>query len=54
MCNIDEVLEFIEAWVEKRPHLPYEIDGIVIKVDSFAQQEDSRYNCKKSSLVDCL
>lgn len=37
-ANIDEVLEFINGWVEKRPHLPYEIDGIVIKVDSLEQQ----------------
>lgn len=38
-ANIDEVLDFISGWVEKRPNLPYEIDGIVIKVDSYAQQE---------------
>lgn len=36
--NIEEVIEFVESWVEKRPSLPYEIDGIVIKVDSFDQQ----------------
>jgi DNA ligase (NAD+) len=36
--NIDEVLDFINNWVEKRPNLPYEIDGIVVKVDSYAQQ----------------
>ncbi len=36
--NIDEVIRFIDGWVEKRPHLPYEIDGIVIKVDSLEQQ----------------
>ncbi len=38
--NIDEVLGFIENWTEKRPELPYEIDGIVIKVNSLAQQKE--------------
>ncbi|WP_141430384.1 NAD-dependent DNA ligase LigA [Bacillus sp. 03113] len=38
-ANIEEVLHFVEGWIEKRPHLPYEIDGIVIKVDSLQQQE---------------
>ncbi|WP_075979873.1 NAD-dependent DNA ligase LigA [Bacillus massilinigeriensis] len=38
-ANIEEVLLFIENWTEKRPSLPYEIDGIVIKVDSLEQQE---------------
>ncbi|WP_251554499.1 NAD-dependent DNA ligase LigA [Neobacillus muris] len=37
-ATIAEVLEYINSWTEKRPQLPYEIDGIVIKVDSFAQQ----------------
>lgn len=37
--NIEEVIEFVQSWVEKRPHLPYEIDGMVIKVDSLEQQE---------------
>lgn len=37
--NIDEVIQFVESWGDKRPHLPYEIDGIVIKVDSLEQQE---------------
>jgi DNA ligase (NAD+) len=37
---IDDVIQYINDWVEKRPHLPYEIDGIVIKVDSFAQQAE--------------
>nr|WP_285517819.1 NAD-dependent DNA ligase LigA [Thermolongibacillus altinsuensis] len=36
--TIDEVIEFVTAWHEKRSSLPYEIDGMVIKVDSFAQQ----------------
>ncbi len=38
-ANIDEVILFTNSWIEKRPNLPYEIDGIVIKVDSFEQQE---------------
>jgi DNA ligase (NAD+) len=37
---IDEVIEYINGWVEKRPHLPYEIDGIVIKVNSFTHQDE--------------
>jgi DNA ligase (NAD+) len=38
--TIEEVIDFINGWVEKRPHLPYEIDGIVIKVDSLEQQNE--------------
>lgn len=38
-ATIDEVLQYIEGWGEKRPDLPYEIDGIVIKVDMFDQQK---------------
>ncbi|PLS09733.1 NAD-dependent DNA ligase LigA [Neobacillus cucumis] len=37
---IEDVIEFVNSWVDKRPHLPYEIDGIVIKVDSLTQQAD--------------
>ncbi|MDR6120537.1 DNA ligase (NAD+) [Bacillus sp. SLBN-46] len=39
-ATIDEVIEYVNSWVEKRPHLPYEIDGIVIKVDSLEQQTE--------------
>jgi DNA ligase (NAD+) len=39
-ATIDEVIQFVNSWVEKRPHLPYEIDGIVIKVDSLAHQQE--------------
>jgi DNA ligase (NAD+) len=38
-ANIDEVIQFVMSWHEKRAQLPYEIDGMVIKVDSFEQQE---------------
>ena len=37
--NIIEVLEYCHEWESKRDSLPYEIDGVVIKVNSFAQQK---------------
>ena len=37
--SIEEVAEACEAWEARRDDLGYEIDGIVIKVDSFDQQE---------------
>jgi DNA ligase (NAD+) len=37
--TIDEVIEYVEEWKEKRPSLPYEIDGIVIKVDEYSTQK---------------
>jgi DNA ligase (NAD+) len=37
-ANIDEVIEYVQGWTEKRPNLAYDIDGIVIKVDSLEQQ----------------
>ncbi len=36
--NIDEVLDYCKYWEEKRNELPYEIDGVVIKVNSIRQQ----------------
>lgn len=38
--NIDEVLAFYEQMQQKRPSLPYEIDGMVVKVNSLAQQRE--------------
>lgn len=37
--NIDEVIELLDQLLEKRSQLPYDIDGVVIKVDSLRQQE---------------
>jgi len=47
LCNnIDEVLDFIHYWDEARHKLSYEIDGIVIKVNDYAQQEDLGFTAK--------
>ena len=44
--NIDEVIEYINKWQEERPNLPYEIDGIVIKVDNLKDQEKLGYTAR--------
>ncbi len=47
LCNsINEVLIFIEAWKLKRESLPFDIDGIVIKVNNFRQQEELGFTAK--------
>lgn len=47
LCDsIDEVIEFVKEWTEKRPDLEYEIDGIVVKVDDLDQQEDLGFTAK--------
>ena len=38
--TIKEVWAYIEKWTEERPNLSYEIDGIVIKVDRYDQQQE--------------
>jgi DNA ligase (NAD+) len=40
---IDAVWQRCEAWQERRDQLPFEIDGVVIKVDSLRQQEELGY-----------
>ncbi|WP_409305894.1 NAD-dependent DNA ligase LigA [Peribacillus sp. SCS-155] len=45
-ATIDEVLAYIEAWVEMRPNLSYDIDGIVVKVDSLEQQQRLGFTAK--------
>src|SRR6185436_3933519 len=36
--DIEAVIVFTEAWRDERHHLPYETDGVVVKVDRFDQQ----------------
>ncbi|MBQ4868499.1 NAD-dependent DNA ligase LigA [Priestia megaterium] len=38
--TIDDVIGYIESWQTQRPELSYDIDGIVVKVDSFDQQAE--------------
>jgi DNA ligase (NAD+) len=44
--DIAEVLEFCSYWEARREELPYEIDGVVVKVDSVAQQQQLGYTAK--------
>ncbi|HUI84128.1 MAG TPA: NAD-dependent DNA ligase LigA [Candidatus Binatia bacterium] len=44
--SLDEAWEFINAWEAKRDSLAYEIDGIVLKVDRVALQEELGYTGK--------
>ena len=38
--SIEDVQNYYERWVEKRHELPYETDGIVVKVNNFSQQHE--------------
>ncbi|MDO5981196.1 NAD-dependent DNA ligase LigA [Flavivirga spongiicola] len=44
--SIDEVLEFVDYWNVNRHDLPYETDGVVVKVNSLQQQEELGYTAK--------
>ena len=44
--NLNEVFDYLEHWDKKRNELPYEIDGIVIKVNSFDQQSELGFTSK--------
>ena len=44
--SIDEVLEFVNYWDTHRHELPYETDGVVIKVNNLQQQEELGYTAK--------
>ena len=44
--SLEEVLNFIDFWEKERKNLPFEIDGIVVKVNSFSQQEELGHTAK--------
>lgn len=47
VCNtVEEILEHIDYWTKNRGNLGFEIDGIVIKVNSIAQREELGYTAK--------
>jgi DNA ligase (NAD+) len=45
-AGIDEVIAYCENWDHKREKLPYEIDGVVIKVNATAQQNELGFTSK--------
>jgi DNA ligase (NAD+) len=44
--NIQEVFEFIDYWDKNRHNLPYETDGVVVKVNQIQYQEELGYTAK--------
>jgi DNA ligase (NAD+) len=47
LCNdIEEVFSFISHWDTERRNLPYDTDGVVIKVNSLSQQEELGFTAK--------
>jgi DNA ligase (NAD+) len=45
-CNIEEVIQFINHWDAGRKNLPYDTDGVVIKVNSIPIQEELGFTAK--------
>jgi len=47
LCNnTDQIFDFLQYWDSKRHELPYETDGVVIKVNSLAHQDELGYTSK--------
>ena len=44
--SIDDVLEYINYWDAHRHNLPYEIDGVVVKVNNLHQQDELGFTAK--------
>ena len=46
MKDIEDIMDFIEYWDEHRHNLPFEIDGVVIKVNDYRQQDELGFTAK--------
>ena len=46
VSSINEIFDFIDFWEKKKSELPYEIDGIVVKVNSIKVQEELDFTAK--------
>ena len=44
--SIDGIMDFIHYWDQQRQHLPFEIDGVVIKVNNYQQQQQLGFTAK--------
>ena len=44
--NIEEILDYINEWTARRGELPYDIDGIVIKVNDIHMQRELGFTAK--------
>ncbi|MGM1056973.1 MAG: NAD-dependent DNA ligase LigA [Bacteroidota bacterium] len=44
--SVDEVLDFVNYWEQHRHDLQYEIDGVVVKINNFRQQEELGFTAK--------
>ena len=45
-AGLDQIMDFIGHWEEKRKTLPFDIDGIVIKVDDYESQQELGFTAK--------
>lgn len=46
VSSIEEIMNFIHYWDKNRENLPFEIDGVVIKVNNYRQQEELGFTAK--------
>ena len=53
-ATIDDVIAFCEHWESARDELDYEIDGVVVKIDDLALQEQLGVAGTRSALGDCV